>query len=227
MSIQEINTGFEPQAPPQILIMEDEISVGQGLKMILAEEGYGVEWSMTGKGAIDHFDRKIYDLLVADLRLPDMDGMDVIKRVKERRPDTEVVVITGYPSVASAVESARSGVRDYLRKPFTEDELKSVVAHALKEKAEASPDKFFNETREGRLIQKREVLRVLDRTSVDDEFWKDLMEIGSNALEGYQLSMQAKAAVISGDLRWINEHVGELTQKQLKFIYKRLEREVW
>jgi hypothetical protein len=53
------------------------------------------------------------------------------------------------------------------------------------------------------------------------------MESGSSALEGYSLSSEAKAAIISGDLRWINEHVGELTQKQLRFIYKRLEQELW
>lgn len=227
MTVNEENIGYESLAPPQILIMEDELSVGQGLKMILTEEGYGVKWFTTGQSALDSFSQKRYDLLVADLRLPDMDGMDVIKQVKEKRPETEVVVVTGYPTVSSAVESAKMGIREYLRKPFTEDELKSIVKDALKEKAEASPDRFFNETREGRLIQKREVLRVLDRTSIDDEFWKDLMKLGSEALEGYQLSMQAKAAIISGDLGWINEHIGELTQKQLMFIYKHLELEAW
>jgi hypothetical protein len=53
------------------------------------------------------------------------------------------------------------------------------------------------------------------------------MEIGSEALKGYHLSSEAKAAIVSGDLRWINQNVGELTQKQLMFIYKRLEREAW
>jgi hypothetical protein len=59
------------------------------------------------------------------------------------------------------------------------------------------------------------------------DFWADLMENGSLALTDYQLSMEAKAAISSGDLRWINANVGELTQKQLMFIYKRLEREAW
>ena len=83
------------------------------------------------------------------------------------------------------------------------------------------------ETEEEKLIQKREVLGVLSRTAEDTDFWCDLMENGSLALANYQLSSEAKAAIASGDLKWINENVGELTQKQLMFIYKRLEREAW
>ncbi|MBW2607205.1 MAG: hypothetical protein JRD05_06160 [Deltaproteobacteria bacterium] len=83
------------------------------------------------------------------------------------------------------------------------------------------------ETQEEKLIQKREVTNVLNRTAEDEEFWTELMENGSEALQEYHLSSEAKAAIVSGDLKWINERVGELTQKQLMFIFKRLEREVW
>ena len=61
----------------------------------------------------------------------------------------------------------------------------------------------------------------------DEKFSLALLERGSAALEDYQLSLEAKAAIISGDLKWINEHVGELTQKQLMFVYRRLENEAW
>ena len=67
---------------PQILLMEDEPSVAKGLQMVLAEEGYSVDLAMTGQCALDRFTQKGFDLLVADLRLPDIDGMEVIKRVK-------------------------------------------------------------------------------------------------------------------------------------------------
>ena len=68
---------------------------------------------------------------------------------------------------------------------------------------------------------------MLNRTSEDDEFWKDLMEKGSSMLQEYTLSSEAKSAIVSGDLKWINENIGELTQKQLMFILSRLEREAW
>jgi len=227
-TLQEVR-GAESFGPPQILVMEDEQSVAQGLQMVLKEGGYGVDLAVTGHSALDKFKQKFFDLLVADLRLPDMDGMEVIKEVKEARPETEVVVITGYATVASAVDAMKIGIFDYLPKPFTEDEFMTTVGKALKEKAAvpAEADVKKAVTEEEKLIQKREVIRALNRTSEDSRFWNALMELGSAALEEYLLSNEAKAAIVSGDLRWINEHVGELTQKQLMFIYKRLEREAW
>jgi len=219
--------GAEPQIPPQILVMEDELNMAKGLEMVLTEEGYAVDLAMTGQSALDKLSQRPFDLLVADLRLPDMDGMEVIKEVKDRRPETEAIIITGYPSVSSAVNSAKIGVFDYLRKPFTEDEFKGAVDGALKKKQDVSMEELIVDTEKGRLIQKQEVIRVLDRTSRDAEFWRELMETGSDALEEYKLSRRAKAAIVAGDLKWIKQNAGELTEKQLAFIYKRLEREAW
>jgi NADH-quinone oxidoreductase subunit E len=119
---------------PQILLMEDETSVARGLQMVLTEEGYAVDLATTGQSALDTFYKKGFDLLVADLKLPDIDGMEVIKKVKKGRPDTGIIVITGYSTVSSAVEAMKLGVCDYLSKPFTEDEIKSAVKDALKGK---------------------------------------------------------------------------------------------
>ena len=225
-----IISGQENQIPPaHILIMEDEPSVANGVKMVLTEEGYAVDLAMTGQSALDSFFNNGFDLLVADLRLPDIDGFEVIKQVKAKRPETEVVVITGYSSVYSAVDAMKLGVYDYLPKPFTEDEIKRAVSRALENKKKAMETEQVEtaETQEEKLIQKREVTNVLNRTAEDEAFWTELMENGSEALQEYNLSSEAKAAIISGDLKWINERVGELTQKQLMFIFKRLEREVW
>lgn len=214
-----------------ILVMEDEATVAKGLEMVLSEEGYRVALAATGHEAIDTFVQKEFDLLVADLRLPDMNGMDVIKMVKEKWPRTEVVVITGYSSVNSVVTSMQLGAYDYLPKPFTEEQIKESIRCALKVKAEKeAPVARIQErveTEEEKLIQKREVIRVLNRTAEDMAFWTDLMENGSEALQEYHLSHEARAAIASGDLNWLNTHVGELTQKQLMFIFKRLEREAW
>jgi len=220
---------IQPPLWPQILIMEDEMSVAKGLELVLSEEGYTVDLAMNGRSALDSFDRRDFDLLIADLRLPDIDGMEVIKRVKHRRPDTGVIVITGYSTVPSAVEAMKLGAFEYLPKPFTDDQFKQAVVGALKEKKAVPVEKpaVDFETEEGRLIQKREVIRVLNRTAEDPDFWIELMENGSAALAEYQLSGRAKYAISQGDLNWINENVGELTQKQLMFIYKRLEREAW
>lgn len=214
---------------PRILIMEDEPSLAEGLKMVLSEQGYRVSVADSGIRALGSLTGKNYDVMVADLRLPDMDGMEVLRLIKETKPETEVVVMTGYASVASAVESMKLGALDYLPKPFTEDEFKQAVGKAVKVKKEAVHEERIGPavTEQDRLIQHREVTRILDRTTQDRAFWKEMMETGSEALRGYRLSNEAKAAIVSGDLRWINQNVGELTQKQLMFIYKRLEREAW
>ena len=214
-----------------ILVMEDEATVAKGLEMVLSEEGYRVALAATGQDAITRFDQQAFDLLVADLRLPDMNGMDVIRMVKEKWPHTEVVVITGYSSVGSVVTSMQLGAYDYLPKPFTEEQIKESIRCALGVKAEKEAPvariQHRVETEEEKLIQKREVIRVLNRTAEDTAFWADLMEHGSEALQEYHLSSEARAAISSGDLNWLNTNVGELTQKQLMFIFKRLEREAW
>ena len=128
--LQEISQA-DARIWPQILIMEDEESVAKGLEMVLSDEGYTVDLAQTGRGALNSFNRKPFDLLIADLRLPDIDGMEVIKQVKHNRPNTGVIVITGYSTVPSAVEAMKLGVHDYLPKPFTEDEFMSVVQEAL------------------------------------------------------------------------------------------------
>jgi DNA-binding NtrC family response regulator len=219
----------EQPGRPRVLLMEDEPSLAQGLKMVLLKQGYEVELADTGLRALDSLRVKNFDILVADLMLPDVDGMEVVRAVKETMPETQVIVITGYASVPTAVDSMKMGALDYLPKPFTMDEFMGAVGKAAKAKTEALPALGVAPpaTDEERLIQRREVIRVLDRTSQDLVFWRELMETRAGVLKSYHLSDEAKAAILSGDLRWINENVGELTQKQLMFIYKRLEREAW
>lgn len=217
------------QLPSHILVMEDDLSVARGLEMVLSEEGYTVDLAKTGRLALEAFKRGRFDLLVADIRLPDIDGMEVIKQVKESTPATEVIAISGYATTSLAVDAMKLGVHDFLPKPFSEKQIVSAVEGALQGGRQtprpSSVGKARTETQ--RLIQKREVLQVLNRTADDLDFWRDLMENGSLALGEYTLSDEAKAAIASGDLLWINRQVGELTRRQLMFIYKRLEKEAW
>jgi DNA-binding response OmpR family regulator len=226
--LQESRATREP-LQPHILVMEDDASVARGLEIVLSEEGYDVNLAGTGELALEAFKQKRYDLLVADLKLPGIDGMDVIKKVKAEKPETEVIVITGYATTATALEAGKLGAHDFLTKPFTDDQIKASVDDALNEHM-AETAKALTQAageNEEKLIQKREVIQVLNRTAEDRDFWRDLMENGTMALKDYDLSSEARAAIASGDLKWINKNVGELTQKQLMFIYKRLEREAW
>jgi DNA-binding response OmpR family regulator len=204
----------------RILVMEDDKTISAALEMILTEAGYDVDVAGTGENALELFDQKPFDLIIADLKLPGISGMEVIKQVKEKNPKVEVIVITGVGTQPIAEEALELGAHDFLPKPFTDDQIKTAIDEALK-RHETGPFRLFS------LIQKREVLGVLTRAADDEHFWNELMELGSKALDQAQLISDAKSAIASGDLRWINENVGELNQKQLAFIFKRLERQAY
>ena len=222
----QLNQNGLNEVHSHILVMEDDLNVAKGLEMTLTEAGYDVCVAGTGRIALEALKDEHFDLLIADLRLPDTNGMEVIRQVKELEPKTEVIAITGYPTTAIAVEAMKLKVNDFLPKPFNEDQIKTAVSKALHARKER-PTVEAAKTEEEKLIQKREVTEVLNRTADDSKFWASLMENGSEALKTYTLSSEAKAAILSGDLRWINQNIGELTQKQLMFIYKRLESEAW
>ncbi len=213
---------------PHVLLVEDELNLARGLQMVLREEGYEVDVAMTGLNALQKFKGNGFSLVVADLRLPDIDGLEVLKQISDDRPQTKMLVITGYPTVSSAVTAMKMGAYDYLSKPFTEDEFKTAVVGALNmTRRVALPEKSASAGEKGRLIEKQEVIRVLDRTAKDAGFWTELMAKGTEALRDYHLSGQAKAAIANGDVEWLRKNVGNLTAEQLQFIYKCLEREVW
>jgi DNA-binding NtrC family response regulator len=136
MNHAEEGVGIDSAKGRTILIMEDEPSLAEGLKMVLSEQGYRVSVAEAGLRALGSLAERDYDLLVMDLRLPDMDGMEVLRLIKETKPETAVIVMTGYATVASAMESMKLGALDYLPKPFTEDEFKAAVEKALTVKKE-------------------------------------------------------------------------------------------
>lgn len=168
----------EPFYRPHVLLVEDELTIAKGLKMVMDEEGYDVDLAYTGLVALNKFRAKSFDLMVTDLRLPDIDGMEVIEHVRESRPETKVIIITGYPSVATAVKAFKIGVSDYLRKPFTDDEFIAAVDTALKDQQKYPLEKLINDTHEEGLIQRQQIIPVLENASRHPNFWQKLGRCG-------------------------------------------------
>ncbi len=119
----------EPRAT--ILCVDDEEVILDSLRKILALGGYSVDTVETGQEALGLIQKNDYDFVFTDLKMPNMSGTDVVKSVKHLRPDVDVIVITGYASVDTAVECMKHGAMDYVEKPFTEEELRIFVRHAL------------------------------------------------------------------------------------------------
>lgn len=119
----------EPRA--RILCVDDEEVILDGFRKILAMGGYAVDTVETGQEALGLIQTRDYDFVFTDLKMPLMSGTDVAKSVKHLRPDIDVIIITGYATVETAVECMKHGAMDYVEKPFSEDELRLFVKHAL------------------------------------------------------------------------------------------------
>jgi CheY-like chemotaxis protein len=119
----------EPKA--RILAVDDEPIVLDSFRKILVLAGYSVDTVETGVEAVGLVQKNEYDFVFTDLKMPDMDGLDVTKAVKHLRPDIDVIMITGYATIESAVDAMKFGALDYVQKPFTEDELVAFVNKSL------------------------------------------------------------------------------------------------
>ena len=116
---------------PLILIIDDEPAICRNCVKILSKMDYDVRYALNGYDALKMVDDTVFDVVVTDLKMSNVGGMEVLRRLKSSYPDTMVIVITGYASVSSAVEVMKMGAFDYLPKPFTPHELRAVVRQAL------------------------------------------------------------------------------------------------
>ena len=114
-----------------ILVVDDDKSVRTTFSSVLRKEGYRVTAVENGYEAIKAIDEESFDLALVDLRMPGLDGIEVLEKIKSRRPQTRVIIFTGYGSITTAVEAIRKGATDYLNKPFSPHELKAGVEKAL------------------------------------------------------------------------------------------------
>ena len=117
---------------PEILVIDDEIEVGTFFQYYFQEEkGYQVDIANSGLIAKDFLSKKTYELALVDLKLPDTDGITLLKAIKDSSPDCAVIIMTGYSTVKTAVEAMKLGAFDYIDKPFELDELDTLLERAL------------------------------------------------------------------------------------------------
>jgi CheY-like chemotaxis protein len=122
----------EVEAPKaRILAVDDEPVILDALRKVLVLDGFAVDTVESGPEALGLMQRHDYDLVFTDLKMPGMDGVEVVKGVKYLRPDVDVAVITGFATIESAVETMRDGAVDYVQKPFTADELVAFVRRLI------------------------------------------------------------------------------------------------
>jgi DNA-binding NtrC family response regulator len=202
------------------LVIDDEQIVLDSVSKILKDENYEVDVSLSGREGLNQAIQKEYDIVLTDIRMPDIGGMRVLRDVKRAKPSLPVVIITGYASVKSAVQAMKLGAADYIEKPFTPDQLLKAVNSALDIAATKPPE-------EQALIHKEEMITILERAASDSEFIAKLLYEGADALEEYDLTGPEKLALLTGDIEWIEKNMGPLKPNQKLWLEQRLSAEIW
>ena len=116
---------------PHILVVDDELSMRELLEYMLSKDGYQVTSCETGRDAIQQLENTQFDLLLCDIKLGDITGLEVLRASKGQNPDTPVIMISAYATTETAVEAMNDGAYDYVPKPFNKDELRETIAKAL------------------------------------------------------------------------------------------------
>jgi DNA-binding NtrC family response regulator len=120
--------------PGKILVVDDEQSMCDFMEIMLAKEGYQVETSISAFDAIQKTSSDNYDLIIADLMMPKMSGLELLKKIKKGRPEQDFIVMTAFASVDTAIEAMKEGALDYITKPFKVDEIKLVIEKSVSRK---------------------------------------------------------------------------------------------
>lgn len=121
------------QAPlADVLVIDDEVAVNNNIRKILSKKGYTVDQAVSKSEALEKIEKQTYPLILLDLKIPEVNGLELLKAIRDQRPEAKVIIITGYASIETAVESSRMGVFDYLPKPFTPDEIRDVTEKAIR-----------------------------------------------------------------------------------------------
>jgi DNA-binding NtrC family response regulator len=120
----------------RILVVDDDETIRKVLAAILEEEGYAVDMAESGREAINKSGEKSYNLALIDIRLPDMEGIEVLTRIKDTVPKIRKIIITGYPSLQNAVEALNKGADAYIMKPFDMNKVLETISEQLTKQRE-------------------------------------------------------------------------------------------
>lgn len=206
--------------PPRILVIDDEEGIRAGCRRALEPEGYVVETAASGQEGLRRFREGNFDLVLIDVVLPDMRGVDLLKPILEKDPDAVCVIITGYATVELAVQAIRSGAYDFLSKPFTADVLRMTVAQGLERRRlslEAKRlQKIEEEARE--LARAKEELERLDRFKTTF-MWTVAHELRAplNALQSFLLAI-LKGYIPPEEQREVLERAVQRVQELLDLV---------
>lgn len=157
----------------RIAIIDDEPLVLRNLQRKIGKSGFQVETFQNPRKAIDRMEIAPFDIILADLHMPEMDGMQVLKKVKEKYPKTEVIIITGYASIKNAVEAVKRGAFYYIEKPFTPEQVLLIINRAVDKVRLVHENKQLKEN----LLRKDNVRKIIGVSSPVRELIKIIQKV--------------------------------------------------
>ena len=114
-----------------ILVVDDEITVCKSIRSALVQENYDIDLALSGEEALQKEQVKRYDVMIVDLMMPGISGLDLLRSIKTTNPSVQVIMVTGYPTMKNTLQAMQIGAFDFLPKPFLPADLRSLVAKAL------------------------------------------------------------------------------------------------
>lgn len=194
----------------KVLAIDDEPIVLDSVREILTQEGLDVTTTLDGREGIQWAISDHFDIVLTDVRMPTISGKIVLREIKRAKPAVPVIIITGYTSVQTAIQSLKLGAAHVLEKPFTPDELVHVVKTALQKGDQAEPQ-------EQGLVNENEIRKILKHAADNPKFAEELAEKGTDVLDDYDLTAAEKLALLTGDVKWFEGYLGVLPPKLRKY----------
>jgi len=159
----------------KILVVDDEAKMRRVLQMILQKEGYEITTAKDGREALQKVERENFDLVLTDMKMPGLSGIDLLKKIRESDEEIPVIMITAYGTVETAVKAMKEGAHDYLLKPFEKDEMKIIVANALKMKTLVRENRYLR----GELEKKYKLDNIIGKSPQMQEVYKILRQVAN------------------------------------------------
>ena len=164
---------MEKATAAAILVIDDEPSVCVSCRKILQEDGHVVEFELSGVAGVRRAVEGDFDLVLLDLKMPDLSGMEALERLRAERPDQPVVIITGYATIQTSIEAVRKGAFDYIPKPFTPEELSLAVHKALEDRRLRRENELLKQE----LSALRRVTPILGRSKAIEDILRQVLKI--------------------------------------------------
>ncbi len=161
------------QAIARVLAIDDEKSVCVTCQRILGEAGYAVDTCLSGKEGVQRALQGDYEVVLLDLKLPDISGLEALEILRRERPDISVIIITGYASIQTSIQAIKKGAFDYVPKPFTPEELSLAVSKALENRKLLSENEFLKQE----LTRMMKDSRILGRSKAMEEILLQIRKV--------------------------------------------------